>query len=323
MTTIVTILTEGFADWETACSTAWRRLLRGQGAYATPGGKPVTSTGGMKVTRTSRSRHRRQRAGRDRRLRRHDLADAGRAGSHRCAASRPRGREGHRRDLRRHGRNREDRPARQCRPHLKRRRLSRRDRLQGQVALSRRAARGCRQAHRHGGGDCAGQLHADIMQRSASATISSTTTSGCTPPSSTRRLARGDRRLAPASPDDEQRQCEHHEVDRQGHRRFAPCCVEADRQNLDHRKAERGERRQPGKDPGRCRKDDPEGAGNLGDADEADQPLRAPWAPTPSSARGPRSASSAWCSRQSRKTAPAAPGPPRSRSTTSSGPNAM
>jgi putative intracellular protease/amidase len=51
MTTIVTILTEGFADWETG-------LLNGVAAgfygvttrYATPGGKPVTSTGGMRVT---------------------------------------------------------------------------------------------------------------------------------------------------------------------------------------------------------------------------------------------------------------------------------
>lgn len=50
MTTITTILTEGFADWETG-------LLNGVAAgfygvrtrYATPGGKPVTSTGGMTV----------------------------------------------------------------------------------------------------------------------------------------------------------------------------------------------------------------------------------------------------------------------------------
>ncbi len=50
MTTIITILTEGFADWETG-------LLNGAGSgfyeittlYASPGGLPVTSMGGMKV----------------------------------------------------------------------------------------------------------------------------------------------------------------------------------------------------------------------------------------------------------------------------------
>jgi putative intracellular protease/amidase len=51
MTTIVTVLTEGFADWETALLNAV-----GHGFYkldirfASPRGKPVTSAGGMKVT---------------------------------------------------------------------------------------------------------------------------------------------------------------------------------------------------------------------------------------------------------------------------------
>lgn len=51
MTTIVTVLTPGFADWETAllnaaCSSFYGITTR----YATPGGAPVTSAGGMKVT---------------------------------------------------------------------------------------------------------------------------------------------------------------------------------------------------------------------------------------------------------------------------------
>jgi putative intracellular protease/amidase len=51
MTTIVTILTEGFADWETTLLNAVARGFYGATVhYATPGGKPVTSTGGMKVT---------------------------------------------------------------------------------------------------------------------------------------------------------------------------------------------------------------------------------------------------------------------------------
>ena len=51
MTTIVTILTEGFADWETALLNGAARTFYGVTTrYAAPGGKPVTSMGGMKVT---------------------------------------------------------------------------------------------------------------------------------------------------------------------------------------------------------------------------------------------------------------------------------
>jgi putative intracellular protease/amidase len=51
MTRIVTILTEGFADWETALFNAVGRSFYGfETAYATPDGQPVTSSGGMKVT---------------------------------------------------------------------------------------------------------------------------------------------------------------------------------------------------------------------------------------------------------------------------------
>jgi len=51
MTKIVTILTEGFADWETGLLNGVARGFYGaQTLFATPGGKPVTSTGGMKVT---------------------------------------------------------------------------------------------------------------------------------------------------------------------------------------------------------------------------------------------------------------------------------
>ena len=51
MTTIVTILTEGFADWETTLLNAVSKGFYGATVhYATPGGKAVTSTGGMKVT---------------------------------------------------------------------------------------------------------------------------------------------------------------------------------------------------------------------------------------------------------------------------------
>lgn len=50
MTRIVTILTEGFADWETALLNAVARSFYGiDTAYATPDGQPVTSSGGMKV----------------------------------------------------------------------------------------------------------------------------------------------------------------------------------------------------------------------------------------------------------------------------------
>ena len=49
--TIVTILTEGYADWETALlNAAARSYFNIDTRYATPGGKPVTSSGGLKVT---------------------------------------------------------------------------------------------------------------------------------------------------------------------------------------------------------------------------------------------------------------------------------
>lgn len=51
MATIVTVLTEGYADWETALLNAVARGYYGvQTQFATPGGTPVTSTGGLKVT---------------------------------------------------------------------------------------------------------------------------------------------------------------------------------------------------------------------------------------------------------------------------------
>lgn len=51
MTKIVTILTEGFADWETTMLNAVARTYyMVETLYATPDGKPVTSSGGMKVT---------------------------------------------------------------------------------------------------------------------------------------------------------------------------------------------------------------------------------------------------------------------------------
>lgn len=51
MTTIVTILTPGYADWETALLNAVARSFYGvETRFATPGGKPVTSAGGLKVT---------------------------------------------------------------------------------------------------------------------------------------------------------------------------------------------------------------------------------------------------------------------------------
>ncbi|WP_332685890.1 DJ-1/PfpI family protein [Devosia sp.] len=50
MTTIVTILSEGYADWETALLNAGARQYYGiETRFATPGGKPVTSAGGLKV----------------------------------------------------------------------------------------------------------------------------------------------------------------------------------------------------------------------------------------------------------------------------------
>lgn len=50
MTTIVTILTEGFADWETTLLNAVAHgFYKADVHYASPGGKPVTSAGGMRV----------------------------------------------------------------------------------------------------------------------------------------------------------------------------------------------------------------------------------------------------------------------------------
>jgi putative intracellular protease/amidase len=51
MAKIVTLLTEGFADWETALLNAVARgFYKAETAFAAPGGRPVTSMGGMKVT---------------------------------------------------------------------------------------------------------------------------------------------------------------------------------------------------------------------------------------------------------------------------------
>jgi putative intracellular protease/amidase len=51
MTTIVTILTEGFADWETALLNAVAHsFYKVETKFATPRGKAVTSSGGMTVT---------------------------------------------------------------------------------------------------------------------------------------------------------------------------------------------------------------------------------------------------------------------------------
>lgn len=50
MTTLVTLLTPGFADWETALLNAGARdYYRLETRFATPGGEPVTSAGGLKV----------------------------------------------------------------------------------------------------------------------------------------------------------------------------------------------------------------------------------------------------------------------------------
>lgn len=50
MTTIVTVLTEGFADWETTLLNAVAHgFYKLDVAYAAPGGKLVTSAGGMRV----------------------------------------------------------------------------------------------------------------------------------------------------------------------------------------------------------------------------------------------------------------------------------
>ena len=51
MTAIVTLLTEGFADWETAMLNAVARSYYGvETRFASPGGTPVRSSGGMLVT---------------------------------------------------------------------------------------------------------------------------------------------------------------------------------------------------------------------------------------------------------------------------------
>lgn len=51
MTTIVTILTEGYADWETALLNAAARQYYGTTTlFASPEGKPVRSAGGLLVT---------------------------------------------------------------------------------------------------------------------------------------------------------------------------------------------------------------------------------------------------------------------------------
>lgn len=51
MTTIVTILTQGYADWETALLNAAARSYYGvETRFASPDGQPVTSAGGLRVT---------------------------------------------------------------------------------------------------------------------------------------------------------------------------------------------------------------------------------------------------------------------------------
>lgn len=51
MATIVTILTEGYADWEIALLTGAARSFYGlKIMHAAPGGAPVTSAGGLRVT---------------------------------------------------------------------------------------------------------------------------------------------------------------------------------------------------------------------------------------------------------------------------------
>ena len=51
MTRIVTVLTEGFADWETALLNAVAHAFYGvETSFASPGGRAVTSSGGMRVT---------------------------------------------------------------------------------------------------------------------------------------------------------------------------------------------------------------------------------------------------------------------------------
>lgn len=51
MTTIVTILSDGYADWETSIlNAAARQYLGVETLYATPDGQPVVSSGGLRVT---------------------------------------------------------------------------------------------------------------------------------------------------------------------------------------------------------------------------------------------------------------------------------
>lgn len=51
MTTFLTILTQDYADWETALLNAVAKGYYGiETRFAAPGGKPVTSAGGLKVT---------------------------------------------------------------------------------------------------------------------------------------------------------------------------------------------------------------------------------------------------------------------------------
>lgn len=51
MTTMLTILTEGFADWETTLLNAVAHAFyKVETHYASPSGRPVTSAGGMVVT---------------------------------------------------------------------------------------------------------------------------------------------------------------------------------------------------------------------------------------------------------------------------------
>lgn len=51
MTTIVTLLTQGYADWETALLNAVaRQYYEIDTLFATPGGRPVVSAGGLRVT---------------------------------------------------------------------------------------------------------------------------------------------------------------------------------------------------------------------------------------------------------------------------------
>jgi hypothetical protein len=51
MTTFVTILTDDYADWETALLNAVAKGYYGvETHFATPGGRPVTSAGGLTVT---------------------------------------------------------------------------------------------------------------------------------------------------------------------------------------------------------------------------------------------------------------------------------